>query len=430
MPLTKVTYAMIDGSVINVQDYGAVGDGVTDDTAAIQLALNSGRNVYIPPTGSSYKITAPLNIPNGCNLFMDGANIVSTVAGIFRFPSGGVSAIHAARSVLQTDAVVAGSAICLADNASTVTEAYIYGYPLIIAANEIVDTNFRGVDMSGFYRSYLEVKVYGFYFGIYADGDNAGTFATYYNVLMKPDIRCAAQGYGIWLTNVVNATAIIAPFINGASLGYGGIVFDNNSGANNVVGGYIEGFASSTSSFGINVVDSPANTISGVTLDQDNSDIALNYALKISGTSEGNSFINLSFAGAWNDTTRLLLNLASGKNSFIGNGYTNAFVLGQSGQGISTEGFFASQINSTTASGNTTFPSYVANRANEGLLMSTVVDGGSGPSTYSGIYFGTGSPEGVYTARAGSIFMRRDGGANTCFYVKESDAGNTGWVAK
>jgi hypothetical protein len=43
---------------------------------------------------------------------------------------------------------------------------------------------------------------------------------------------------------------------------------------------------------------------------------------------------------------------------------------------------------------------------------------------------GTGTPEGVVTARIGSIYMRKDGGAGTSFYVKESGTGNTGWVAK
>jgi hypothetical protein len=38
MSLTKVTYSMIAGEAINVLDFGAVGDGVANDTAAIQAA--------------------------------------------------------------------------------------------------------------------------------------------------------------------------------------------------------------------------------------------------------------------------------------------------------------------------------------------------------------------------------------------------------
>ena len=40
MALTKATYSMIAGSPNNVIDYGVVGDGVTDDTAAIQAAID------------------------------------------------------------------------------------------------------------------------------------------------------------------------------------------------------------------------------------------------------------------------------------------------------------------------------------------------------------------------------------------------------
>lgn len=43
---------------------------------------------------------------------------------------------------------------------------------------------------------------------------------------------------------------------------------------------------------------------------------------------------------------------------------------------------------------------------------------------------GTGTPEGAVTAPVGSLFTRTDGGAGTTMYVKESGAGNTGWVAK
>lgn len=62
MALTKVTYSMIEGSPINVQDYGAKGDGVTDDTVALQSALNTNQSIYFPP--ATYIISSGLTIPS------------------------------------------------------------------------------------------------------------------------------------------------------------------------------------------------------------------------------------------------------------------------------------------------------------------------------------------------------------------------------
>ena len=41
MALTKASYSMITGAPANALDFGAVADGVTNNTAAIQAALNS-----------------------------------------------------------------------------------------------------------------------------------------------------------------------------------------------------------------------------------------------------------------------------------------------------------------------------------------------------------------------------------------------------
>lgn len=67
MSLTKVTYSMIDGAEINVKDYGAVGDGLTDDSAAIRLVLDyAGQNscvVYFPP--GTYYVPTTIFLPDG-----------------------------------------------------------------------------------------------------------------------------------------------------------------------------------------------------------------------------------------------------------------------------------------------------------------------------------------------------------------------------
>lgn len=55
-----------------------------------------------------------------------------------------------------------------------------------------------------------------------------------------------------------------------------------------------------------------------------------------------------------------------------------------------------------------------------------------GTSSSAQIYVktGTGSPEGVVTANMGSLYLNLSGGASTTLYVKQTGAGNTGWVGK
>lgn len=46
----------------NVKDFGATGNGLTDDTAAIQAAIDAHTSIYVPP--GTYKITSKLEVTN------------------------------------------------------------------------------------------------------------------------------------------------------------------------------------------------------------------------------------------------------------------------------------------------------------------------------------------------------------------------------
>ncbi len=77
---TTNTLADRFSEVVDARDFGATGNGVTDDTTALQAALNTGRNVYV--THGNYLISSTLSFTanNQC-LIGDGfsaTNVVTT----------------------------------------------------------------------------------------------------------------------------------------------------------------------------------------------------------------------------------------------------------------------------------------------------------------------------------------------------------------
>lgn len=71
--VSMVAYADHNPSIYNVKHFGAKGDGVTDDTAAIQAAINAasaGTIVYAPP--GTYMLSSTLNVGSSLTFELNG----------------------------------------------------------------------------------------------------------------------------------------------------------------------------------------------------------------------------------------------------------------------------------------------------------------------------------------------------------------------
>lgn len=76
---------------VSVKDFGAVGDGSTDDHVAIQNAVNLAQNIYFPASTGAYIVGTTINVPSNTNIIIDNSATVkaaSTLTGdIFKATS-------------------------------------------------------------------------------------------------------------------------------------------------------------------------------------------------------------------------------------------------------------------------------------------------------------------------------------------------------
>lgn len=103
---------------VSVTDFGAVGDGVTDDTAAIQNAIDSGKEIYFPQPSVFYNITSAINItvPFKAGLYHVFGGIGAITLNAPAYPDWfGTGVDGSTGGAAFNKAALAGTAVRLAD---------------------------------------------------------------------------------------------------------------------------------------------------------------------------------------------------------------------------------------------------------------------------------------------------------------------------
>ena len=114
---------------VSVKDFGATGDGVVDDTAAIQIALNSGFK-NITGNGLTYKVTSALTISASDITLQDMVLDTSATSGEISFITA--SGTQGSNVALTADSLTGSNTVTVGDTGTFVVDGYAY-----ISSNEV-----------------------------------------------------------------------------------------------------------------------------------------------------------------------------------------------------------------------------------------------------------------------------------------------------
>lgn len=216
MSLTKVSFSMINGAPVNVLDYGATGNGTTDDTAAFTAALATGKSVYIPQ--GTYKV-APVSTPvSGIEPNRTSAWILTSGQTIY---GDGVTSV-----LLWGSATVqCFFKATTATNIALRDLKFDGGYSSIVVFPD-ADGSVDGVVVSDCYFSNMLIDVIGGnQLAINVDSKYCK------NILVQNCITSGPAVHSILFTNCYNAQALGNRFNNVT----GGYCIDASQGSRNVV---------------------------------------------------------------------------------------------------------------------------------------------------------------------------------------------------
>lgn len=430
---------MINGAYVNVLDYGADPTGVADSAGAIQDAIDAAlakHNVVFIPAGE-YKILSGLIVYDGTQIM--GETYYAYTAGFGRDPKGTKLMFGPASSdslfTYQYDPTPTPTPPTFLFHTS-IQNLYCEA----TNANGLVGLSLNAI----IYARFANITFESFTTGVRCEGTINNRFENLF--ISGCSSRCVyyvgqTETTDVWDQCTFN-TSPIAVYIPSESVG---IRFDNC------------------------VVEDIDNYGFDVSRDASNIIVTNLYAERVPllATASTPALFRVGYEGVGSAAITNHLTVTGGFFNGMGGASGSVFDVDYC-EGVTAGGFFANNftnvITTTTNTRNnsiTLMPysgiSWVNNITNLakvcGVYPNGVINTGaynqsakfanlaatSEISAASGFYntsadiawlAGPGTPEGAVTAPVGSLYSRTDGGAGTSLYVKESGAGNTGWVAK